>query len=108
MFFLRGFNFLNWPPVDFSRGFNFENLSRKQFLSLRYLSNREQRTNIDVNYSSWSEKLLGVPQGSILGPPFLIFSWRLFFEVKDKILQVMQMIIRPLLRKILLMMLLHL
>ena len=44
--FSRGFNFVNWLPVDFSRRFNFvnlskirenrENLSRKQFLSLRY------------------------------------------------------------------------
>ena len=43
--FSRGFNFANWLPVDFSRGFdlannakireNCDNLSRKQFFSLR-------------------------------------------------------------------------
>ena len=43
--FSCGFNFANWLPVDFSREFTFanlakirknrENLSRKQFLSLR-------------------------------------------------------------------------
>ena len=32
-----------------------------------YLSNRKQRTKIDDNYSSWSEILFGVRQGSILG-----------------------------------------
>ena len=47
MFFSPRFNFANWLWVDFSRGLNFtnlakvrenrENLSRKQFISLRYL-----------------------------------------------------------------------
>ena len=49
-----------------------------------YLSNRKQRTKIDDNYSSWSEILFDVPQGSILVPLlFNIFLVNLFFVVKD-------------------------
>ena len=33
-----------------------------------YLTNRWQRTKINMSFSSWSELLKGVPQGSILGP----------------------------------------
>ena len=33
-----------------------------------YLTNRWQRTKINTSFSSWTELLLGVPQGSVLGP----------------------------------------
>ena len=39
-------------------------------LILDYLSNRWQRTKINISFSSWSELLCGVAQGSILGPLF--------------------------------------
>ena len=41
-------------------------------LILNYLNNRWQRTKLNSTYSSWSELLYGVPQGSILGP--LLFN----------------------------------
>ena len=37
-----------------------------------YLSNRYQRTKINTCFSSWTELILGVPQGSVLGP--LLFN----------------------------------
>ena len=47
-----------------------------------YLSNRKQRTRINNSYSAWMEIVLGVPQGSILGPLlFNIFLADLFFIV---------------------------
>ena len=49
-------------------GFSYDSLR----LLYSYLSNRWQRTKINNTYSSWSEILLGVPQGSILGP--LLFN----------------------------------
>ena len=37
-----------------------------------YLKYRWKRTKINKSFSSWSELLLGVPQGSVLGP--LLFN----------------------------------
>ena len=52
------------------RAYGFDNNSL--YLIHNYLTNRFQRVRINSNYSSWSEILTGVPQGSILGP--LIFN----------------------------------
>ena len=49
-----------------------------------YLTKRRQRVKINNTYSSWSEILFGVPQGSILGPLlFHIFLCNLFLFVPD-------------------------
>ena len=45
-----------------------------------YLTNRKQRTKVNLSYSPWEEILCGVPQGSILGPLLLnVFLCDQFF-----------------------------
>ena len=41
-------------------------------LIYNYLKDRLQRIKINQSYSSWSELIIGVPQGSVLGP--LLFN----------------------------------
>ena len=49
-----------------------------------YLKNRKQRLRINTSYSSLSDLLYGVPQGSILGPLlFNIYLTDLFFLIEE-------------------------
>ena len=47
-----------------------------------YLSERQQRTNVNNAYSTYSDLLYGVPQGSILGPLlFNIYISDMFYDI---------------------------
>ena len=46
-----------------------------------YFTNREQRTKIGDSFSKYQRIITGVPQGSILGPLFSIFSLMTYFLV---------------------------
>ena len=62
--------------------YSFDKSSLKSMQS--YLSNRKQRVTINDRYSSWSEILFGVPQGSILGSLlFNISTCDVFYFLED-------------------------
>ena len=49
-----------------------------------YLSQRQQRVNVGSSFSEWLEIILGIPQGSILGPIlFNVFINDVLLSIKE-------------------------
>ena len=61
-------------------GFDCESLTLIQ----SYLLNRQQRTKVNNTYSTYSDIILGVPQGSVLGPLlFNIYICDIYIYITD-------------------------
>ena len=60
------------------------NLTRQDWFIYSYLKGRKQRTQINSSYSSFTEFLFGIPQGSILGPLlFNAYIFDAFYDIDD-------------------------
>ena len=79
----KAFDCLNYELlISKLDAYGFDLNSKK--LIYNYLTERMHRVKINNQYSSWKELLLGVPQGSILGPIlFNIYLCDLFFFLEN-------------------------